>query len=228
MKGIGIFLIHGITKTPKEFERISFILNKKRIKTYCPLLPGHGTGKNGETYFQDFWLSDQKEWLVHAEKEFIKFKKGCKEVYIGGVSLGGNIALKLALKYKVNGLILIGVPIFLSRILTLAYSAGRIALKIKNTNNNFHGLPIKKMLEIKDFLIDETKKELSKVECPVIIFQSRKDDITNPKSALYIFKRIKSKDKKIIWFNNAGHRIDTNYKKYSEIIAKEILQFINK
>ncbi len=227
MEKIGAFLIHGITKTPKELEKISFFLNKNGIKTCCPLLPGHGTGKNGETYFQDFWSTPTKKWIRYAEKEFLKFRKKCDKIYVGGVSLGGNISIKLASKYKVDGLILIGTPIFLSKILSIAYSTAKIILKIINKKNKgiFHGLPIKNILEIKDSLIDGNKKELKKINCPTLIFQSKKDDITNPKSALYIFKKIPNKNKKIIWFDHYTHGINVNSKKDSKIIAHEILQF---
>ena len=227
-----IFLIHGITKTNKELEKIASFLNSNKIKTITPLLPGHGTCPyDRETCFKHFWKTTSKDWFKYAEREFLKCRKKFDKIYVGGVSLGGNIAIMLASKHKhyINGLILIGTPIFLSKIMSLGYCSGKIALKIKNVKNKkskeYHGLPIKKILEMKE-IIDESRYKLKELHMPVIIFQSKKDDIANPKSANYIFKKIKVKHKKLIWFNNEVHGINTTSTKSSKFMAKKILEFI--
>ena len=71
-----IFLIHGITKTNKELEKIASFLNSNKIKTITPLLPGHGTCPyDRETCFKHFWKTTSKDWFKYAEREFLKCRK---------------------------------------------------------------------------------------------------------------------------------------------------------
>lgn len=235
-KPIGIFLIHGATKTNKELEAIKQQLEKnKQIKVCLPLLPGHGTCPYfNETCLKHFWKTTPEEWLNYSEKEFLNWKKDYKKIYIGGISLGGNISLCLAAKYEINGLILVGTPIFLSKVLSLAYGSSKIALwvinkvnkkyKRENKGGQFHGLPIARIMKLKKF-IDESKSKLKLVNTPVLILHSKRDDMAHPKSANYIVKNIGSKHKKIIWLKTP-HGIDINSKKQINFISNKIINFI--
>ncbi len=44
----------------------------------------------------------------------------------------------------------------------------------------------------------ELKKILSDITVPVLLIHSTLDNIVDPKSAAYIYKRIKSKEKKLV------------------------------
>jgi len=223
----GIFLIHGITKTPAELEKLAFYFRKYGFKVCCPLLPGHGTGKNGETYFHDLWKTSNERWLIYAEKEFLKFKKECKKIYVGGISLGGNIAISLAAKHKVDGLLLIGTPIYLSRVLAITCKVGEFLIRIdrKIREKGFHGLPLKRLLDIKSFFIEKSKKELSNINCPLIIFHSKRDDIAHPRSAFYIYKKTNTRNKKIFFLDNIAHGLDLKNSKDAKFIVNTTCEF---
>lgn len=235
-KNIGIFLIHGITKTNKELEPVKTYLEKdKKIKVYLPLLPGHGTCPySNETCLKHFWETTPDKWLANSEKGFNSFRKGFKKIYVGGISIGGSIALFIAAKYKVDGVILFGTPIFLSRILSFAYSGANIALwiinkinkkfKRKKLSGQYHGLPIAKLMRIK-LLVDESRKKLPQIRSPVIIFHSKKDDMAHPKSADYLMKNLGSRHKELVWVNSL-HGIDVNSKSQARFVSSKIINFV--
>ena len=236
-KEIGIFLIHGVTKTNKELELIKNYLEKdKRIGVCLPLLPGHGTCPYGnETCLKHFWETTPDKWLAHAEKEFNGWKNDFNKVYVGGISLGGSISLFLAAKYKeIDGVILFGTPIFLAKILSMTYSLSNVVLwtinkvnkqfKRANLNGQYHGLPIAKLMKIKLF-IDESRKKLPQIHQPVLIFHSKRDDVANPKSVGYLARNLASKYKEIVWVDTL-HGVDISSEEQVQFISTKIANFV--
>jgi len=60
---------------------------------------------------------------------------------------------------------------------------------------------------------------LDKIEVPIQLLQAKEDDVTSPKNSYYIYNRVASKDKKIIFFEDSYHIItaDQERNKVAEI-----------
>ena len=234
MEKTAMFLIHGVTKGNNEFSKIKEYLEKKNknLKVYLPLLPGHEICPiTKQTCLQKFWLTTPKDWLDFSEKEFKKVRKKHKKIIVGGISLGGNLAISIASRYKVDGIILIGTPMFLAPVLTIGYYAANIAMfilkkKYRERSGYYHNFPLQKLLSIKLY-IDKTRKEVKKVKAPLLIIHSKKDDIALPRSARYIFKNAGSRKKKLVWIP-LRHGIDASSKVEAEMISNIILHFLKK
>ncbi|MFH1287779.1 MAG: alpha/beta hydrolase, partial [bacterium] len=54
-----------------------------------------------------------------------------------------------------------------------------------------------------------TKKELKSIVQPVLIIQSKNDKTINPKSSEYIYEKISSKNKKLVFLENSPHVLTT-------------------
>ena len=68
-----------------------------------PRLPGHGTT------WQEMNRTRWEDWYAVADREFRALHERCDQVFIGGLSMGGGIALALAQEHgpRVSGLVLV-------------------------------------------------------------------------------------------------------------------------
>jgi carboxylesterase len=72
------------------------------------------------------------------------------------------------------------------------------------------------------------RRDLHKIDMPVLIFMSERDQSVKPASGAYAMQRIASKDKQIIWLNNSGHCLwvdsekEQVWRKTHEFIAMRI------
>lgn len=91
-------LLHMLPSTKESWTKLAKALNNENISVLAIDLRGHGESrdKNGEKLnFMDFEDSDHQASIKDVEAA-IKFleKKGAKEIYIGGASIGANLALQ--------------------------------------------------------------------------------------------------------------------------------------
>jgi len=101
-----LFLIHGYTGSPTDFNGLpEFVFQKYNVDVKVPLLPGHGTK------IQDLDSLRFKDFYSFIEDEFKKTRKEYKQVIIGGVSFGAQLALLLASRYRVHGVFTACLPL---------------------------------------------------------------------------------------------------------------------
>jgi carboxylesterase len=67
---------------------------------------------------------------------------------------------------------------------------------------------------------------LSFVKAPIVILQSKKDQVVNPQSANIIYKKVSSKDKQLVWFEKSGHEMLLDLE--AEAATNTVMDFINK
>ena len=85
-------------------------------------------------------------------------------------------------------------------------------------------MPIRALYEL-GRLVDNLKKRLPEVRCPVLILQSDSDPIVEPDSALLLQKALGSTDKRIVMVPSKRHGI--LYNNVGET-WKEIFAFVEK
>jgi len=87
---VGVLLIHGFTGAPPEMRRLGDYLYGEGLTVAAPLLPGHGTTLadcNGVRW---------QQWTAHVEGALDDLRARCATVFVGGLSMGGVLALHLA------------------------------------------------------------------------------------------------------------------------------------
>ncbi|MDF2522323.1 MAG: carboxylesterase [Clostridia bacterium] len=75
-------------------------------------------------------------------------------------------------------------------------------------------------------LINIIKESLHKVDKPILVMQSYRDETVHPSSANYIYNRVASTDKSIIFLHKSGHVITCDCEK--EQVFEEVFSFISK
>ncbi|MGC9400552.1 MAG: alpha/beta hydrolase [Anaerolineae bacterium] len=87
---VGVLLVHGYTATPAEVRLLGRYLHERGYTVLGPLLPGHGTtpAEMNRCLWQD--------WTAAVEDAYRQLRETCVQVFVGGESMGGLLALYLA------------------------------------------------------------------------------------------------------------------------------------
>lgn len=208
MKKRGCLLIHGFGGSVHEVSPLAEYLEKKGYRVICPALKGH-TGER-----EDLRGITYHDWIESAEIALKELIATCEDIYLMGFSMGGLIAINLAVKYNVKGLITMNTPIYY-------WDFKRIYINIisdlkNNDYRNIHrymksssNTTLSALLHFK-LLLTKTKPLIKKVKCPAFITQALDDDTVRKYSANYIHDRIGGKRKKLRFYDCGGHLILRN------------------
>ena len=77
-----------------------------------------------------------------------------------------------------------------------------------------------------DHLLDlmrVSRKIVPKVKVPALIMHGMRDRVIDPKSAVYLFRRIASPQKELVWWKNSGHGVPFDAER--EAVWRKVLQF---
>ncbi len=86
---LGVVLLHDYLSSPGEMEGLARSLNEKGFTVYVPRLKGHGTS------VADLAGITFEEWLESAEEALVVVRHLCRAFAVGGVGIGGRIAMYL-------------------------------------------------------------------------------------------------------------------------------------
>lgn len=221
-KKVGVLLFHGWSSSPQEFnpgyvESTANYLHSLGYTVYVPLRLGHGT--NPEDFMNLHW----EDWVKDAQEHFDLFAKEVDQIIVGGMSMGGQLALKIAERNKVLGLIIMGTPVFMNMdpIFRVWAWFHRNSSKMINKRYLHKDEEIaKKKVHYVQYpayhLYEnakaswEIRKILPKITSPILIMHSATDNVVDPISAKYIYKKIGSRDKKIFWVKDSYHSFTTD------------------
>jgi len=211
---IGCLLIHGFTNTPHEMREMGNYLAQKGLTVVGVLLAGHGTSP------YDLARTTWHDWVASAE-EGMKKLKGCSHHFVAGISGGGLIALYLGLRHPLDGIIAISAPVYLRdwRLLFLPilrhlrpwYRESRCDLTDPQAWARYYAPPASyerkptvaavSLMELKGLV----KENLERITVPVLLIYGAKDRTIPLGNGDYIYERLGSEDKRLLWFENSGH-----------------------
>jgi len=228
------FLVHGYTGSPTDFNNLPKYLNEKfNANVYVPRVKGHGT------CIDDLDCFEYKDFLNQIERELKKeLKKGMK-IVIGGISLGGLIALNLTCKYPVKAFFAISIPYLYKFPFNVFNTLNKLAwkkhwkkpypdyeLKLRLGSFNYDSMHVKIFKMIK-----QAKKELKKIqekEIPCFIIYAKKDAFVNEKSAKILKCKLKDCCEVLILGPKKKCTHNLFYSPMHNIINKKIGRFIIK
>lgn len=233
----GVVLSHGFLSAPEEIKLLAEYLHQHRLNVYGVRLKGMGTVP---------WNLESvryKDWLHSYQRGIAIIRHSCQKIIWGGFSSGGLIGLNQASAdgEKPEGVFCINSPIFLADIKTRLVSAclawndllnrlnidkGRMEFVESSPENpeiNYNRIYLKSLKEL-NTLIEHTKDSLKGVSSPLLVIQSDKDPIVEPRSGQYIFDHVASASKEIELMSFDRHVIVR--KSGRERVFERILRFI--
>jgi carboxylesterase len=98
----GVLLVHSLGGTPDELRYLAQSFGREGYTVNCPFIPGMtgGTDISG--------ISTYEDWYAGLEGTFNEMAETCDDIYIGGLSAGAMLALRLAAHHpeRIRGIIL--------------------------------------------------------------------------------------------------------------------------
>jgi esterase/lipase/1-acyl-sn-glycerol-3-phosphate acyltransferase len=204
---VGVLLIHGYSASPAEVLPLAYYLHAHGLTVYVVRLRGHGTSP------YDLQIRQWQDWYDSVVRGYSCLRALSDVQFAGGMSTGGALALYLAAQQvgPLQGVFAVGAPIKLHyRLLRFAPVVqavrGFIRADPENPHANYVYHPLQALRQLTRF-IEVYQEAVPHVTLPVLLVQARRDPTVRPESAQYIYDRLQSQDKTLLWKDIDRHVI---------------------
>jgi carboxylesterase len=229
---VGALLVHGFTATTAEVRPLGKALHQHGYTVAGPLLPGHGDTPEDCNRYR--W----QDWLDAVEESYKRLTLRCEQVFVGGESTGGLLALCLAAEHPQVAGILVYAPALrlrsrLSSIL-LPLLAPFIAVQHKRphvrcpADDLWQGYAVYPLRAAAQLLALQraARRRLSAIRRPILIVQGRLDHTVDPAVPNIICRSVHSTVKEVHWMENSAHCVALDAER--ERVAEVTLQFMGR
>lgn len=197
---IGVLLSHGFTGSPASMKPWGEALAARGYAVEVPRLPGHGTS------WQELNKTRWSDWYAEVTATFDKLRAENDAVVVGGLSMGGGLALRLAADRpsEVAGLVLVNpavgsnnkqllaVPL-LKHVIGATPGIGNDIKKPGMDECGYDKTPLKALHDLVRSW-RTLRADLPRVTAPLLLFRSLEDHVVDPSSARIINSRVSSRD----------------------------------
>ena len=212
---IGCLLVHGFTGSPPEMKPLGEYLAQQGLTVSGPLLAGHGTS------YQDMERTTWQDWYASAEAAYLGLREECQQVFVGGLSMGSLMALRLAALHPVDGIITyspaIKVRDWRARFVRPMRHIIRWERKTGSQEDSdltdpeahkmlwsYDVIPVESAHQLM-MLQKDVRRRLPHISTPILIIQSVLDQAIHPDSGDILLRSIASSDKELVVLRNSGH-----------------------
>lgn len=207
---MGVLLCHGFTGSPASLRPWADSLAVAGYRVAAPRLPGHGT------HWRQLNLTRWQDWYARVEQEFNILRRECQQVFVGGLSMGGSLALRLAARYgaDVAGLLLVNPAVssheakmrLLPLLAKVVPSVGGITNDIAQGGDE-HGYPRTPLRAAASMLQlwSDVAAQLPRVTQPVLLLTSTVDHVIDRSSTKTILTGVSSTDVTQVALPNSYH-----------------------
>lgn len=225
----GVLLIHGFTGSPAEMGLLGESLHKEGYTVIAPRLCGHGTS------VEEMANTKWPHWYSSVEDAYHMLKGICSSIAVVGLSMGGLLALKLGREYQIEKVVSLSTALFISdkrlHMLPLYRMFRDYAPKKRKKYADipekytvcYDLTPLRCVGSLLE-LIQQVDELLPTVTSELLIMQGRQDHTVQPRSAQYIYDRVASKEKNIVWLEESGHVITIDIER--EQVFTEVSKFL--
>ncbi len=231
-ENIAVLLLHGFTSSTDTVDGLIPYLNKEKIPFERPILRGHGTR------YQDLRGVRSRDWYVDAERALIKLHTDGYRVVVVGLSMGGLVALDLAMRHPemIAGIVTVAAALKFKQLRAMTTQAFDKFIRYWPAPNAYTDPELaKRGTNYKRFPLDafsslfryskRIAERLPEVHVPIRVLQSKADQIVAPESANIIYEKVSSPLRQIVWFEKSGHEMMQDCE--AEAVLTEIMNFIN-
>jgi len=229
---VGVLLVHGFTGSPASMVPWGRYLAAQGLGVDVPVLPGHGTS------WQDMNRTGWSDWYGEVERAFEKLRADNDQVVVGGLSMGGALALRLAADRgrEVAGVVTVNAAVATDRrdvralplLKHLVPSMPGIADDIKRPGMVEHGYDRTPLRAAHSMMTAwrMLREDLPRVTQPLLVFCSRVDHVVDPSSAALIRARVSSRDLTERILENSYHVATLDHD--APTIFEESAQFVRR
>ncbi len=226
-----VLMIHGFTGTPAEFRRVGYFLNDLGYTVQAICLPGHGTCP--EDMIKTTWT----DWWGHVNDTYRMLRmEGFRHISVIGHSMGGLLALKLAMYKPVKGVVSLATPmflqyrrvglaVFLQYFLKYVDKRPHPSPQVRAESCAYAKTPVPCVVSLNK-LLRQVKAALPHMSAPVFVAQGMRDGTVRPESAYFIHDRVLSKYKQLQFYPKSSHALLLDHER--EQVYADIYGFLQR
>jgi len=191
----GVLLLHGFSGSCSEIRGLGRALGDAGYGVVAPVLAGHGTSP------ADLERVTAADFFASADAAYREVRKRYARVYVVGLSMGGALALHLAARNPLEGLVTISTPVFMSPMVALSVPFAMRFMPQRSVISNYAAwrgevvgyrtTPISALSVFLD-VIGAVKEDLPRVRAPLLVLHSTGDKTVPVANAAYIASRVGS------------------------------------
>ena len=211
----GCLLLHGFTSTPEEMCWLGQDLANRGYTVLGARLAGHGT------HPQDLARTRFRDWLISVEEGLALLQDAAERTFVIGQSMGGLLALLAAANYPLDGVVALATPFspHLERPSLPLRLLGSLRPMVRKEGVEFD--PELGSRREKDYpayavypsriyaeivtLRQEMAAALPRIRVPVLLLQSRDDEMIPPDSMERIYEALGTDEKERGWLEGLSH-----------------------
>jgi carboxylesterase len=197
---VGMLLCHGYTGCPQSLRPWGEHLAAEGLAVRCPRLPGHGTD------WREMNRTRWPDWYGRVAEELDELVAVCSTVLVGGLSMGGALALRLAQERgaSVAGLVLVNPSVTRPRReLVLLPALSRVVASMPPVASDiakpgvvelaYDRSPLRAANSMLG-LYRVVRRDLAKVTQPTLVYRSAVDHVVAPVNSRIVLDGISSTD----------------------------------
>lgn len=225
-----VLLLHGWTGSPSHLRLLADDLAAAGYGVAAPLLPGHGTSIEEMTAFG--W----RDWVRAAAEAAEDIAQSGARLHVGGLSMGGLLAILLATAFDVASLTTVNAPLRVfdwrvhlsglvhgsDRVVELA-EPDRAPDFASDYDHGYRDTPVGAVADLY-LLMRGARKALPKVAAPVLVIQSHADETVRHQSGTIIYERAGSPYKRLVWLERSSHVATLDVERHQ--VAKEMVRHV--
>lgn len=243
-----VLLFHGLTGSPFEMKKYGEFLFKNGYDVFCYSFPGHGERIN------EIETVTWHDWCNFAQEKYNKLRNNYNQFFVSGLCLGASMAVYLAENNTdITGIVALSTTLFLDgfcipwTISLLPFALSTIVrfyytfpeddcfgVKNERTRKSLAKITAKADIGMDNYplncidgllkLSKNVRRNLKKVNCPVLCIHSKYDNLSSSKGAKVVLNGISSKIKQYVELNNSYHMI--LYDNEKELVMNTVKQFL--
>jgi carboxylesterase len=213
-KPLGVLILHGFTGSLDTVRPASSVAEKLGLPWRMPVMRGHGTR------FEDLVGVVPHDWYEDAEAALLDLLGEVQKVVVVGLSMGGLVALNLAMEHahSLAGLVLLTPALRFADPLVPLTPLIKLFFEFWDSPGSFNDpvlakactnyarFPTATFSKLLDYS-HEIERKLGEVRVPVTTLYSRKDKIIHPVIIKLLEDKLGTPDKQFVFFEKSGHEM---------------------
>jgi carboxylesterase len=230
--GAGVLLLHGFTGNPNSMRALGTAVAAAGFSVEVPRLPGHGTT------LDDMQTTGWDDWLTEADAAYQRLAGRGDPVVVGGQSMGGSLALALAVRHpEVAGLVCVNPltqpqPDEILDMVRGMVDEGQTSLPGIGSDiadpdaveSAYEGMPLVPLLSMMA-AVRVLQDDLARLVCPLLLLTSPQDHVVEPAQSDFLAGAVAGPVERVS-LERSYHVATLDFDK--DVIAERTIEFVRK